>query len=145
MSKNDTFYFLFFLLKICCHFQSETSGFSLKKNPKCRQSQIDILLFLKNIKYMAKCILPSDTNIVYRYLLLVYSIIFAGKPLMFINFILIRSEDRVGILSLNRVWRTSVILTIERSINFYFYRICDLHQSMMILARCVTLVRNALN
>ena len=63
--------------------------------------------------------LPNDTNIVYRYVLLVYSIIFAEQPL-FKNFILLQSEDRDVILSLNWVWKTVVILTIECSI----YRNC---------------------
>ena len=63
----------------------------------------------------AKFTLPSDTDIVYRYLLLVYSIFFAVQPfLFFTNLILLRSEVGDRILLLCWVQRTSVILTIKR-------------------------------
>ena len=45
------------------------------------QSQNYILSFLENIKYKKNFLFPSDTNIVYRHVLLVYFIIFAGQPL----------------------------------------------------------------
>ena len=76
---------------------------------------IDMLSFLEKIKYKTKFTLQSDTIFAHRYVLIVHSIIFAGQPL-FTNFILLRSEDRGGILLLNQVWRTSVILMIEHSI-----------------------------
>ena len=96
--QNETFNFLFFLFQICCHFQSEnnprnSSGFFLLNGGQSRWSQNDMLSFLENIKYKKKITILSDTNIVYRYVLLVYSIIFAGQPL-FTNFILLWSEDR---------------------------------------------------
>ena len=60
---------------------------------------------------MTKFTLPKDTNIVFRYVLLVYSVIFAGQPLFTnLNLLHVLSEDRGGIPSLNRVRRTSVIL-----------------------------------
>ena len=40
--------------------------------------KVDMLSFLENIKYKTKFTLPSDTNIVYRNILLVYAIIFAA-------------------------------------------------------------------
>ena len=76
-------------------------GFYNKNGRQSRQSQNYIPSFLENIKYKTNFILPSDTNIVYRHVFLVYFIIFAGQPLL-TNFILLRSEDRVGIISLIR-------------------------------------------
>ena len=70
MSRNETFKFLF-LLQI---------WFFPSKWWKKSLILIDILSFLENIKHMSKFTLPSDKNIVYRYVLLVYSIIFAGHP-----------------------------------------------------------------
>ena len=40
-----------------------------------------MLSFLENIKPKTKFTLPSDTNIVHRYVLFSYSIIFVGQPL----------------------------------------------------------------
>ena len=99
ISINKTFNFLFFSLQICCHFQSEnntrnSSGFFLQNGGQSRRSQNDMLSFQCKTNLTP----PSDTNIVYRYVLLVYSIIFAGQPL-FTNFILLRSEDRDAILA----------------------------------------------
>ena len=108
MSKNKTFNFLFFSLQICCHFQFENNspGFFLQNGRQSRRSQNDMLPFLEKIQYKTNLTLPSDTNIVYRYVLSVDSIIFAGQPL-FTNFILLQSDDRDGILLSNWVWRTS--------------------------------------
>ena len=120
MSRKGTLKFLFFLASNLLPFSIgnntlNSSGFFLQNGGQSRRSQIDMLSFLENIKYKTKLTLQSDTIFVFRYVLLVHSIIFAGQPL-FTNFILLRSEDRGGILSLNQVWRTSLILMIERSI-----------------------------
>ena len=53
---------------------------------KSRWCQINMMLFHENIKYKAKFTLPIDTNFVYRYVLTVYSIIFAGHPCLKISF-----------------------------------------------------------
>ena len=74
---------------IACHYEYEISDFQMKLQ------QLQILF----------------TSMYYLF----NSIIFAEQPL-FTNFILPRSEDRDGILSLNWVQKTSVILMIERSI-----------------------------
>ena len=58
--------------------------FYLQNGRQSRRSQIDILSFIENIRYKANFTLPSDTNIVHRYVLLLYSII------------LLRSDDRGG-------------------------------------------------
>ena len=76
MSRNETFKFLF-LLQI---------WFFPSKWWKKSLILIDILSFLENIKHMSKFTLPSDKNIVYRYVLLVYSIIYAGHPCLQISF-----------------------------------------------------------
>ena len=56
-----------------------SSGFSLQNGGQSRRSQIHLLSFLENIKSKkSKFTLPSDTNIDYKYVLLSYSIIFAG-------------------------------------------------------------------
>ena len=81
-------------------------GFSCQNGGQSHRSQIHMLSFLENIKYTTSFTFPSDTNIVYRYVLSVDSIIFAGQPL-FTNFILLQSDDRYGILLSNWVWRTS--------------------------------------
>ena len=41
-------------------------------------SQIDILVFLENVRYKTKFTLSSDTDKTFRYLLLVYSIIISA-------------------------------------------------------------------
>ena len=69
-------------------------GFSFKMADKVADLKMTCYHFLK--KYKTNLTFPSDTNIVYRYVLLVYSIIFAGQPL-FTNFILLRSEDKDAI------------------------------------------------
>ena len=92
-----------------------SSGVFLQNDGQSRRSQNDKLSFLEKNKYKTNLTLPSDTNIIYRYVLLVYSIICAGQRL-FTHFILLRSGDRDAILALKRVRRTSVILTIKRSI-----------------------------
>ena len=95
-----------------------SSGFSLQNGRQSHRSQINMLSFLENIKSKTKFTLPSDTNIVYSFVLLSYSTILAGQPLL-TNLILLQSKDGNGILSLNWVRKTSVILTIECSIYFY--------------------------
>ena len=60
--------------------------------------------------------LPMDTSIVkYRHLSLVHFIFSSVQP-MITNFTLLRCEYGSGILSLNRLRRTSVVLLIERSL-----------------------------
>ena len=49
-----------------------TSAFFIENGSMNSQSQIDMIVFLENVRYETKFTLLSDTDIVYRYLLLVY-------------------------------------------------------------------------
>ena len=57
-------------------------GFPIKMADKVADLKLTCyIISYENIKYKTKFILPSDTNIVNKYVLLSYSVIFAGQPL----------------------------------------------------------------
>ena len=63
------------------NYSRNSSEFFPQNGGQSRQSQIFLLSFLKNIKYKTKFTLPTDTKILNRYVLLVYSIISVGQNL----------------------------------------------------------------
>ena len=108
---NIPIYMWTFLLQICCHNWKPHSEDLYIFVQNCRinhPTQLEMGLFFFKYSIKDNVHMPDWyhlTNIVYRYLLLVYS--------MFTHFIVQWREYRGGILSLNQVWGISI----ERSSN----------------------------
>ena len=75
-------------------------------------------IYIEILNYNANITENSGLNSVLQ-VFITYLLILWPVQTVFTNCVLLRSEYRGGILSLNRVRRTSVILTIERSIYLY--------------------------
>ena len=78
-----------------------------KKVEKSRRSEIDMRVFLENVKYKTQVTFPGDDDIVYTYMYLFfvynYSPCVAYVYLFIYLFFLLRSEESGGIQTLNRV------------------------------------------
>ena len=99
MSRTEIIKFQFFSLQISCHFQYEMAlgtllGFPFKMADKVADLKLTCYHFLKTLNL-------RNQNLLSRVIQLLITgdqvCIFAGQPL-FTNFILLRSEDKGGIL-----------------------------------------------
>ena len=120
MKWKESSKFLFFSLQIWTNLKQHLELFwGFPSKWQSRRSQNDMLLFLENIEFKTKFTLPSNTKKNFRYVLLVYSNKFCWTVLVY----KFKRGHSVGILSLNRVQRTSVILRIDRSIYHFTFLI----------------------